>query len=129
MSKIFISWSKEKSRDLAIEIKSLLESLDPHSKVFMSENDISAGEPVQEKIIQEITGCDILLLCFTKENKKSPWLLYEAGFASGLNKRIIPFLFDVDPNWHSWIDNPMNFAREINVTEPDFAEKFIQSFE
>jgi hypothetical protein len=38
MSKIFISWSKEKSRDLAIEIKSLLESLDPHSKVFMSEN-------------------------------------------------------------------------------------------
>ena len=75
MSKIFISWSKEKSRDLAIEIKSLLESLDPHSKVFMSENDISAGEPVQEKIIQEITECDILLLCFTKENKKSPWLL------------------------------------------------------
>ena len=50
MSKIFISWSKEKSRDLAIEIKSLLESLDPHSKVFMSENDISAGEPVQKKI-------------------------------------------------------------------------------
>ena len=129
MSKIFISWSKEKSRDLAIEIKSLLESLDPHSKVFMSENDISAGEPVQKKIIQEITECDILLLCFTKENKKSPWLLYEAGFANGLNKRIIPFLFDVDPNWHSWIDNPMNFAREINVTESDFTEKFIQGFD
>lgn len=129
MSKIFISWSKEKSRDLAIEIKSLLESLDPHSKVFMSKNDISAGEPVQKKIIQEITECDILLLCFTKENKKSPWLLYEAGFANGLNKRIIPFLFDVDPNWHSWIDNPMNFAREINVTESDFTEKFIQGFD
>ena len=24
-------------------------------------------------------------------------MLYEAGFANGLNKRIIPFLFDVDP--------------------------------
>lgn len=56
-------------------------------------------------------------------------MLYEAGFANGLNKRIIPFLFDVDPNWHSWIDNPMNFAREINVTESDFTEKFIQGFD
>lgn len=54
MSKIFISWSKEKSRDLAIEIKSLLESLDPHSKVFMSENDISAGEPVQKKSFKRL---------------------------------------------------------------------------
>lgn len=129
MSKIFISWSKSKSRDLAIEIKHLLESLDPRSKIFMSEDDISAGERVQEKIIHEIADCDILLLCFTKENKKSPWLLYEAGFANGLNKKIIPLLFDTDPSWHSWIDNPMNFAREINITESDFATKFIQSFE
>ena len=37
MSKNFYSWSKEKVEILQIEIKSLLESLDPHSKVFMSE--------------------------------------------------------------------------------------------
>ena len=102
MSNIFISWSKAKSRDFAIETKNLLESLDPHVNVFMSEENISAGEKVQEKIIRKIRECDILLLCFTRENKKSPWLLYEAGFACGLNKIVIPFLFDPDPNWHSW---------------------------
>lgn len=129
MSNIFISWSKAKSRDLAIEIKYLLESLDPNSNVFMSEDNISAGERVQEKIIQKITECDKLLLCFTQENKKSPWLLYEAGFASGLNKIVIPFLFDTDPNWHSWIDNPMNFAREIDIKNPNFKAKFIKCFD
>lgn len=128
MLNIFISWSKTKSKDLAIETKNLLESLDPHSKVFMSDNDIYAGERVQETIIKNIEGCDVLLLCFTKENKKSPWLLYEAGFACGLNKMVIPFLFDSDPNWHSWIDNPMNFAREINVNGLNFHEEFIKCF-
>lgn len=129
MSNIFISWSKSKSRDFAIEVKKLLESLDPHSNVFMSEENISAGERVQEKIIQKITECDKLLICFTKENKKSPWLLYEAGFASGLNKMVIPLLFDNDPNWHSWIDNPMNIAREININGTNFEAIFIKCFE
>ena len=126
---IFISWSKSKSRDFAIELKNLLESLDPHSNVFMSEDNIAAGEKVQERIIQRITECDKLLLCFTKENKKSPWLLYEAGFASGLEKIVIPFLFDNDPDWHSWIDNPMNIAREININRENFETTFIKCFD
>lgn len=86
MSNIFISWSKAKSRDFAIEVKKLLESMNPQLSVFMSEENISAGEKVQEKIINKIIECDKLLICFTRENKKSPWLLYEAGFASGLKK-------------------------------------------
>lgn len=100
MTKIFISWSKAKSRDLAFELKSLLEKMAPDINVFLSEDSIAAGEHVQEKIINQIVHCDKLLLCFTKENKKSPWLLYEAGFACGLNKTVIPILFDNDPNWH-----------------------------
>lgn len=128
MSNIFISWSKTKSKDFALEIKHLIESLDSHSDVFMSEENISAGEKVQEKIIQKIIECDILLICFTKENKKSPWLLYEAGFAQGLNKKIVPILFDNDPNWHSWIDNPMNIVREININNIDFHTNFIDCF-
>ena len=94
----------------------------------MSEEDIIAGEKVQEKIIQNIVKCDKLILCFTRENKKSPWLLYEAGFANGLDKMVIPFLFDPDPNWHSWIDNPINIAREINVKSSNFEIAFLNCF-
>ena len=112
---IFISWSKTKSMEYAKRTKKLFEELDPSINAFVSEVDIVGGEDVQEKIIDKITDCDKLVLCFTKENKKSPWLLFEAGYARGLKKTVIPILFDNDPNWHSWIDNPMNIARELRV--------------
>lgn len=128
MKEIFISWSKEKSGELAKNTKNILETLMPETKIFMSEEDIHAGEHVQDKIIQHIEQCDTLILCFTLDNKKSPWLLYEAGYASGLHKCVIPFLFDKDSLWHSWIDNPMNIAREIDFYKDSFETDFLEAF-
>ena len=127
--KIVISWSKAKSKELALKTKALLESIDPQIEAFVSEVDIFGGQDVQEKIIEKIRECEKLVLCFTMENKKAPWLLFEAGYARGLGKNVIPMLFDDDPNWHSWVDNPMNVARNINVNNRDFAAVFIKSFE
>lgn len=126
MSKIFISWSKAKSMAFAIQLKQLIEGLTPSNNVFMSQESIAAGEYGQSKIIDQIKQCDMLFICFTKENKKSPWLLYEAGYASSLKKKVIPVLFDNDPNWHSWIDNPMNVARELRPNSKDFPANFIE---
>lgn len=123
--KVFISWSKAKSREFAIKTKELLESVNPKMETFVSEVDINAGEEVQDKIIEKIESCEKLVLCFTKENKKSPWLLFEAGYARGVKKTVIPLLFDNDPNWHSWIDNPMNIAREIYFYDDNFIDIFI----
>lgn len=128
MNEIFISWSKPQSGEFAKSTKHILEKLLPDIKIFMSEEDIHAGECVQNTIIQHIEQCDILILCFTAENKKSPWLLYEAGYASGLHKRVIPLLFDKDSSWHSWIDNPMNMAKEIDFYKDSFNTEFIEAF-
>ena len=124
--KIFISWSKRNSMEFALKTKALLESIDPSIEAFLSEKDINAGEDIQEKIISNIIECDKLILCFTKENKMSPWLLFEAGYARALNKTVIPFLFDTDINWHSWVDNPMYVAREIYYNDENFVNTFIQ---
>lgn len=126
---IFISWSKKIGLEFALKTKQLLESVDPAISAFVSEVDIIGGEDVQEKIIESINKCDKLVICFTKETKKSPWLLFEAGYARGCGKRVIPFLFDNDPNWHSWIDNPMNIAREIRLNADSFEAEFMRSFE
>lgn len=126
--KVFISWSKAKSKQYALKTKALLENLDSSIKAFVSEIDIHGGEDVQEKIIQKIVECDKLVLCFTKENKKSPWLLFEAGYARGLKKVVVPILFDDDPNWHSWIDNPMNVAREISPNYKNFQNELLDCF-
>lgn len=127
--KIFISWSKAKSMEYAKRTKSLLEDLTPSINAFVSEVDIIGGDDVQKKIIDKITDCDKLILCFTKENKKSPWLLFEAGYARGLKKTVIPILFDDDPNWHSWIDNPMNVARELRINCNTFDLMLLKSLE
>lgn len=126
---IFISWSKQIGLQFALKIKALLEKIDPTISVFVSEIDIIGGEDVQKKIIESIERCDKLVICFTKETKKAPWLLFEAGYARGLRKTVIPFLFDNDSNWHSWIDNPMNIAREIRFDGVSFTADFINSFD
>ena len=126
---VFISWSKKLSMQYALRTKELLESLDDRITAFVSEEDINAGEDVQNKIIDKITECDKLILCFTKENKKSPWLLFEAGYARGLKKVVIPLLFDDDYQWHSWIDNPMNVAREILFSSDSFATNLLRGLE
>lgn len=125
---VFISWSKAKSMQFAIQTKELLEYIDPNINAFVSEIDINGGEDVQEKIINRINACDKLILCFTKENKKAPWLLFEAGYARGLSKVVIPILFDNDPNWHSWIDNPMNVARDLKFNDRNFQTTFFKCF-
>lgn len=127
--KIFISWSKRISMEYALKTKKLLESIDPQMEAFVSERDISAGEDVQKRIMNKISECDKLILCFTKENKKSPWLLFEAGYAKGLHKTVIPLLFDIDLNWHSWVDNPLNIAREVSFEQESFTNAFIQGLE
>lgn len=126
--KVFISWSKSESGEIARKTKELLENVNPEINAFESEVDIKAGEDVQAKIIESIQECEKLVLCFTAENKKSPWLLFEAGYARGAQKTVIPLLFDNDPNWHSWIDNPMNIAREISFDNKDFIKTFLTSF-
>lgn len=123
---VFISWSKRVSMQFALKTKELLESINPPISAFVSEEDIAAGEDVQNKIISQIINCDILIVCFTRENKKSPWLLFEAGYARGLGKKVIPLLFDDDPYWHSWVDNPMNVAREIRFNQDSFSNVFIK---
>lgn len=126
--KVFISWSKAKSKEFALIMKEFLEMFNPSIEAFVSEVDIIGGEDVQEKIIRNINECDILALCFTKENKNSPWLLFEAGFARGVKKIVVPIIFDNDPNWHSWIDNPMNIARELTFSREDFMVSLFKCF-
>ncbi len=126
--KIFISWSKPKSMEYAIATKKVLESINPEIEAFVSEVDISGGEDVQKKIIERIVNCDKLVLCFNKENRRSPWLFFEAGYARSLKKTVVPILFEEDSNWHSWIDNPMNMAKELRFSRKDFLRNFVTCF-
>ena len=112
--KIFISWSKNKSRLLAEATKKfLISTLGNSIEVFFSP-DMYKGTCVDNEIHQNLINSNKCLVCITSDNFKNPWLLYEAGVVYGVNYSkgsdgiVIPILFEEIPDWSSWIDKPLN---------------------
>jgi hypothetical protein len=52
-----------------------------------------------EKISAELEGASLGILCLTRDNLASPWLLFEAGALSHRfgTRRVCPFLFGLQP--------------------------------
>src|SRR5579859_5009320 len=94
--KIFISWSGESSRKIAIALKEWLPDvfvlLD--TATWMSEHDIDAGARWAHRLSQVLEEAKFGIICLTRENQKSPWVLFEAGALakSVQESRVIPYL-------------------------------------
>ena len=111
---IFISWSKDKSRLLAVETKKfILNALGNKLEVFFSP-DMYKGTSVDNEIHNNLLKSDKCIVCITSDNFKNPWLMYEAGvvygahFAEPGGSIVIPILFEHIPDWSSWVDKPLN---------------------
>lgn len=112
--KIFISWSKDKSRQLAMETKKLItNTLGNSVKLFFSP-DMYKGTCVDNEINENLLASDKCIVCITADNFKNPWLMYEAGVVYGSHylapggSVVVPILFDHIPDWSSWVDKPLN---------------------
>lgn len=112
--KIFLSWSKNKSRLLAKATKQLIERTLGQSIEFFFSPEMYKGTRVDHEIHENLLQCEKCFVCITSENFKNPWLLYEAGVVYGANYStqkggiVIPILFEYIPDWSSWIDKPLN---------------------
>lgn len=80
-SKIFLSWSKSKSkayaeifRDLAINVLGLLSK-----NIFISSQSISNGEDWWIEIKDALESSEFGIVFVTDENYNNPWLNYESG--------------------------------------------------
>ena len=102
---IFISWSKDKSRLLALETKKfILNTLGNKVEVFFSP-DMYKGTSVDNEIHKNLLRSDKCIVCITSDNFKNPWLMYEAGVVYGAHfdrpggSIVIPILFEHIPDW------------------------------
>ena len=133
--RIFISWSKDKSRQLAEETKKFISNILGNPVEFFFSPEMYKGTRVDNQIHEELLKCDKCIVCITSENFKNPWLLYEAGIIFGSNHSktnkgiVIPILFEPIPDWSSWIDKPLNqyvpiqmqsYNREFDSGKKDF---------
>jgi hypothetical protein len=94
--KVFISWSGEPSRLLAVALAEwfpkVLQGIEP----FVSSKDIDKGATWASELARELEDTDFGIVCLTPENLASPWLHYEAGaLAKSVTSRVCPVLLRV----------------------------------
>ena len=66
--KVFISWSGERSKLLAIALRDWLRHILQSVEVWMSEADIGAGDRWGQEVARELSVCNFGIICVTPEN-------------------------------------------------------------
>ncbi len=95
--KVFLSWSGTQSKKVAEALRLWLPRIIQSVGVFFSERDIEKGENWALRLSRELSTCDFGILCLTRDNMASPWLLYEAGaLAQTFSSRVSCLLLDME---------------------------------
>lgn len=93
--RIFISWSKPTAKRIAEELKKLILDCfdDSILDIYVSSQNLYAGEHLHDAISKSITDSDLGILILTNENYAEQWLMYEAGALRMKAKALIPIYF------------------------------------
>lgn len=97
-TKVFISWSQDRSKYVAETVKWWLKQVIQASDPWVSSVDIDAGTRSMNEIEASLANTKFGIICVTPENVEKPWLNYEAGALSKqvdeVLTRVVPLLFD-----------------------------------
>ena len=98
--KIFISWSGEKSRRIAVGLKAFLQDVNHRLIAWFSDQDIRAGERWGIEVSSKLEESQFGIICATQDSIKSPWVLFEAGALGKIvsGSKVCPYLIDLNLN-------------------------------
>lgn len=117
--KVFLSWSKDRSKQIAQALADWLPLVVPGVHPFMSEQSLRAGVFHHEALRQEIQDAAYCIVCVTPENIREPWLNYEAGaIAERLNGRTCPYLFE-EAKFNDLAPTPLSRLQGRKVNRDD----------
>ncbi len=104
--KVFLSWSGERSRQVAELLDDWLQCVIQAVDPWMSSKDIDRGALWFSEITDQLANTGIGVVCLTKENKNKPWILFESGaLAKGISSnRVCTLLIDLKP---TEVENPL----------------------
>lgn len=126
--KVFLSWSKPKSKELATATKEFLEGLFRGTiTVWMSSESISYGSMSILDINVALKGSEKCIAFITEENINSPWIMYEVGSIAGkqylesemnIGNAVVPIVFDnLDSKY--FISHPLNQFQRMTFCKED----------
>lgn len=80
--KVFISWSGDATRQVALLLKDWLACVLSGAKTFLSSADIRKGSRWSLELAKQLEDTDYGLMLLTRDNLVAPWILFEAGALS-----------------------------------------------
>jgi hypothetical protein len=113
---IFLSWSGERSKALAVALRDWLPLVLHYVEPWVSGADIDAGGRWAQAVAQELAVANFGIVCITPENFNAPWILFEAGaLTKSLDTgKVIPLLLDLE---FSDISGPLSQFQAKKVTK------------
>jgi hypothetical protein len=111
---IFISWSGERSKVVAMFLREWLPLVIQSLRPWVSLRDLERGSIWFTEIADKLKNTNLGVVCLTRENKSNPWILFEAGaLAKGLTaSRVCTLLIDLQP---TDVEDPL---AQLNHTVP-----------
>lgn len=96
--RVFLSWSGGRSSAAAKAFRDWLPRAMQNVRPFYNYSDTDKGSRWGNEIRGELERTDFGIIFLTPENLTSPWILFEAGALSKLEKsKVAPFLLDLKP--------------------------------
>jgi hypothetical protein len=97
--RVFISWSGERSHQVAVALRDWIPSVIQTVEPWISSADVEKGSRWSNEIARELANSSVGIICLTVENLTAPWLLFEAGALSKTLEAsfVTPYLLDVQP--------------------------------
>lgn len=119
--RVFISWSGDRSRQVAKHLRDWPPMVLHYVEPWVSDADIEAGERWAQTVAGELEISNFGIVCVTPENLNSPWLLFESdALAKSLDAgRVIPLLLDLD---FSEISGPLAQFQAKKLTQQGMQE-------
>lgn len=95
--KVFISWSGEESKQVALLLKGWLKKVLQATEPWMSDVDIQPGTRWSQSIASELQSSGFGIICVTPSNMSAEWINFEAGALSmaikdGTERKVVPLL-------------------------------------
>ena len=96
--KIFISWSGERSKAIALALRDWLKMLLQETQPWMSAHDMDKGVKWIQELGTQLKECNFGICCLTPENQDDSWLHFEAGAVSkpGEAARMYTLLYEME---------------------------------
>jgi hypothetical protein len=117
--KVFISWSGEVSKKAAEAVRNWLPSVLQLVRPYFTPADVDKGTRWSTEIGKELESSEVGLLCITRDNLQSPWVMFEAGALSkSLDKaHVCPLLFGIQ---NTDLSGPLKQFQTTAFTKEEF---------